>query len=153
MDHSNRSGTKGPLSWSAATLFLIAACAVAILLFESACSSRQESEGGQEILSTEPDSLDAQTGMVIASGFELVRANCTICHSADLVTQNRASREGWEQMIRWMQEKQGLWDLGEQEGPILDYLSTHYAPEAVGRRANLPASELEWYRLSEGVRE
>lgn len=60
------------------------------------------------------------------SGAELVRAHCSACHSLALVAQNRMSREGWQNTIRWMQEKQGLWDLGEAEAVILDYLERNY---------------------------
>jgi hypothetical protein len=63
------------------------------------------------------------------------------------VTQNRATRDGWLEMIRWMQETQKLWDLGPNEDKILDYLATYYAPEAKGRRA--PVKVEEWYDLSD----
>ncbi|MEM8527939.1 MAG: hypothetical protein AAGG68_25080 [Bacteroidota bacterium] len=89
--------------------------------------------------------IHLETGLVYAEGFELVKGTCTTCHSAKLITQNRASRAGWEQMIDWMQETQGLWELGDIEPIILDYLATHYAPEEAGRRANL--EEIEWYIL------
>lgn len=93
------------------------------------------------------DGIHVPTGLVVADGFEEVRATCTACHSAKLVTQNRATREGWEELIRWMQRTQGLWDLGAQEAPILDYLAAYYAPEEVGRRANLDLDAVEWYIL------
>lgn len=91
--------------------------------------------------------IHVQTGLVYDEGFEIVRAACTACHSAKLVTQNRATEEGWRQMIRWMQETQGLWDLGADEPAILKYLSTHYAPEDTGRRKNLDVAAIEWYIL------
>ena len=50
-------------------------------------------------------------------------------------------------MIDWMQATQGLWELGDNEPIILDYLATHYAPEEVGRRANLDVEEIGWYIL------
>lgn len=70
----------------------------------------------------------------------LVQGYCTPCHSAALITQCRASRERWEGIIRWMQSKQGLMDLGPQEGPILDYLTRHYGPvdDSDARRPALP---------------
>jgi hypothetical protein len=80
-------------------------------------------------------------------GVEIVRANCTPCHSAKLIVQNRATREGWLSMIRWMQQTQNLWDLGPNEEIILEYLSTHYPPEEKGRRENL--KDIEWYVLEE----
>jgi len=69
----------------------------------------------------------------------IVQAHCTGCHSAALITQNRLTRQGWLDTIRWMQEKQGLWPLGEQETVILDYLEKYYYPETTGRRKALPA--------------
>jgi len=106
------------------------------------------------IISEEEDDFDkvvngihVQTGLVYEEGFDIVRASCTACHSAKLVTQNRATKEGWLQMIRWMQETQGLWDLGEKEPAILDYLSTHYAPEETGRRQSLDVAAIQWYIL------
>lgn len=89
--------------------------------------------------------IHVETGLAAAPGFKIVRAACTGCHSANLITQNSATREGWEQMIRWMQETQGLPDLGKNEGQILNYLAKHYAPEEVGRRRNLAG--IEWYTL------
>ena len=71
-------------------------------------------------------------------GSDIVAQTCVACHSLKLVTQNRADREGWLAMIRWMQEKQGLWPLGPNEEVILDYLSTHYGPTKSFRRAPLP---------------
>lgn len=81
--------------------------------------------------------IDPGTGLVIAPGFDQVKAQCTICHSGRLVAQNRANRAGWLKMIRWMQESQGLWPLGDAEVTILDYLETHYGPRPSGRRAPL----------------
>ncbi len=85
---------------------------------------------------------DAKTGLVMAPGFELVSTQCVVCHSARLITQNRADREGWLAMIRWMQETQGLWPLGEQESVVLDYLAANYGPQPTGRRRPLPPSLL-----------
>ena len=89
------------------------------------------------------------SGLVVAEGFETVKATCTACHSGKLVTQNRATREGWEDLIRWMQQTQGLWELGDQEKIILDYLAANYAPEETGRRAHLEPDEIQWYLLDQ----
>ena len=91
--------------------------------------------------------IHLRSGLVYAEHFDLIRANCTACHSGKLVAQNRATREGWEQMIRWMQETQGLWDLGKNEPIILDYLAKYYAPQETGRRAHLDMKQIEWYIL------
>jgi len=91
--------------------------------------------------------IHVQSGLVYAKGFDEVRGVCTACHSAKLVTQNRATREGWKDMIRWMQKTQGLWDLGTNEPIILDYLAKHYAPQEIERRPGLDMAEIEWYIL------
>ncbi|UYG08733.1 hypothetical protein [Halomonas sp. M4R1S46] len=82
---------------------------------------------------------DPETGLVKAEGWQVVKANCTVCHSAKLVTQNSGSRNHWEHLIRWMQDTQGLWQFRpEMEATILDYLAEHYGPKAGARRAPLP---------------
>jgi hypothetical protein len=93
------------------------------------------------------DGIHEATGLVFAEGFQMVRGNCTGCHSAKLITQNRATAAGWTQMIRWMQATQGLHDLGKNEAVIVEYLATHYAPQEVGRRAALDVEAIEWYML------
>ena len=91
-----------------------------------------EQSAGQEV--------DPSSGLIIDEGWELVRGHCAACHSARLVTQNRGNRQTWEDMIRWMQETQGLWPLDAvTENAILDYLARNYAPRAGARRAPLPA--------------
>lgn len=87
------------------------------------------------------------TGLADDPNLQIIAANCTACHSAKLVTQNRATREGWRSMIRWMQKTQNLWDLGKNEDIILDYLAKNYAPENKGRRA--PLENIEWYELGQ----
>jgi len=96
------------------------------------------------------DGIHVRTGLIDDINLEVVIQNCTSCHSAQLITQNRATRQGWQDMIRWMQKSQGLADLGIYEPKILDYLSTHYAPQKIGRRQNLNTEEIEWYVLDLG---
>lgn len=91
------------------------------------------------------DGIHLPTGFVADDGLELMATQCTACHSSKLVIQNRATREGWLETIRWMQETQKLWDLGDNEGPILDYLAKHYAPVETGRRKPLVVEE--WYEI------
>ena len=94
------------------------------------------------------DGIHVRTGFYADPNMQVVVSACTSCHSSKLVTQNRATRSGWETMIRWMQATQGLPDLGENEPVILDYLAKYYAPKAAGRRANLDIDEIEWYILN-----
>lgn len=80
-------------------------------------------------------------------GAQLANRHCTPCHSAELVTQNHMSADGWEATIRWMQKTQNLWDLGEDEGPLIEYLAKNYAPQFEGRRK--PLSVIDWYALED----
>ena len=91
--------------------------------------------------------IHVESGLVADEGYQLIIANCTKCHSANLVTQNRGNRDYWKSLIIWMQTTQGLWELGDSEGKILDYLSKNYAPVQEGRRANL--SGVQWYELED----
>ena len=103
---------------------------------------------------TEEDDFDKiengihiRTGLVDAEGLMTVVNNCTNCHSAKLVTQNRMNEERWISTIRWMQETQNLWDLGPNEEVIVNYLVTNYPPTKKGRREIL--KDIEWYELKE----
>lgn len=69
---------------------------------------------------------EATVTLADGPGAGLVQAHCGACHSLALVTQNRMSRERWLGTIRWMQDKQGLWDLGDAESEIIDYLANNY---------------------------
>ncbi|PWL40260.1 monoheme cytochrome C [Flagellimonas aquimarina] len=91
--------------------------------------------------------IHMETGFVDEEGLAEVIQNCTNCHSAKLVTQNRMTKEGWIATIRWMQETQNLWDLGNQEEAIVNYLAINYAPQKKGRREVL--TNVEWYSLKD----
>lgn len=91
--------------------------------------------------------IHVRTGLVEAEGLMEVVHNCTNCHSALLVTQNRMDKERWAATIDWMQETQNLWDLGKNEEIIINYLVTNYPVPKKGRRQNL--ENLEWYELEE----
>lgn len=84
--------------------------------------------------------VDEKTGLVIDTGFDLVSTQCTICHNSELIKQNLQDRNTWKETIRWMQDTQNLWDLGENEPVMLDYLAKHYGIEGLTppRRKNLP---------------
>ena len=91
------------------------------------------------------DGVHLETGLIDSPGVTLVINNCTTCHSAQLIIQNKMKLEGWKSTIRWMQETQNLWDLGENEQTILEYLALNYGPDSFGRRKNL--ENIEWYQL------
>jgi len=85
--------------------------------------------------------IDTTTGLIIAPGWENVRAHCGGCHSHALVTQQRADRQTWLDMIRWMQASHNLWQFQAGiEAQILDYLAENYPPQPDRRRAPIPVS-------------
>jgi hypothetical protein len=83
--------------------------------------------------------IDETTGLIIDDGWQLVRIHCGGCHSHALVTGQRADRQTWLDMIRWMQATQNLWQFDPAtESGILDYLSANYPPQPNRRRAPIP---------------
>lgn len=96
------------------------------LLFTTASSTAQESV--------------TVGGLIQEEGWQLVRDNCTECHSSQIIVQNSGNRDVWKSRIEWMQSSQGLGELGpELEGSILDYLTSNYGQKAASRRQALPA--------------
>ena len=91
--------------------------------------------------------IHVRTGFVEAPGMMETVQNCTNCHSSKLVIQNRMDKERWKSTIKWMQETQNFWDLGENEEVIINYLVTNYPPRKKGRREVLTG--IEWYQLEE----
>jgi glucan phosphorylase len=76
----------------------------------------------------------------------MVKAQCTSCHSSKLIIANHFTRDGWKQKIRWMQANHNLWDLGETEKQVLDYLEKYYAPTQTSARRQ-PLRDIKWYEL------
>ena len=109
----------------------------------------KEYEAIVKVEEVDPDRVEngihVSTGFVAKDGYMKVVQNCTNCHSAKLVTQNRMSKEHWIATIKWMQETQNLWDLGKNEKIIVDYLAKYYAPNKKGRREILNCDD--WYEL------
>lgn len=88
-------------------------------------------------LADDPET-DPATGLVMAPGWELVRAHCGACHSYRLVTAQRGDAGFWIDAIRWMQRTQNLWPLPpEVETPLVAYLADNYNETDWGRRPPL----------------
>ena len=111
---------------------------------ENPSGSITENQGNQDPNRIE-NGIHVRTGLIDDDGLMTVVANCTACHSAQLVTQNRMNKERWDATIRWMQETQNLWDLGDNQEIIVNYLVKNYPPTEKGRRENL--KNIEWYEL------
>jgi hypothetical protein len=85
--------------------------------------------------------VDAASGLIKNPGWEQVRAHCGGCHSHALVTAQRADRNTWLDIIRWMQATQNLWQFQPLvESQIIDYLTENYPPQPNRRRAPIPPS-------------
>ncbi len=92
--------------------------------------------------------IDQKTGLIAKGDWELVKLHCTRCHNSKIIINSRFNREGWKELIVWMQETQGLGGLGTNEDKILDYLSEYYAPtEKMERRSSLKIDSTDWYIL------
>jgi lipopolysaccharide export LptBFGC system permease protein LptF len=134
------------------TLAIVFALATFYLLSGSPSASENTAGAGVESADADPerveDGIHVRTGLIAAEGYREVVNNCTACHSAELVIQNRMDSEGWEATIKWMQEAQNLWDLGDSQAVIIKYLVTNYPVEKKGRRA--PLKDIEWYSLGSG---
>jgi hypothetical protein len=113
---------------------------------DNSTEASTENQGSQDPNRIE-NGIHVRTGLIDDEGLMTVVANCTACHSAQLVTQNRMNEERWNATIRWMQETQNLWDLGDNQEIIVNYLVKNYPPVEKGRRENLKS--IEWYELTE----
>ncbi|MDQ4140532.1 MAG: monoheme cytochrome C, partial [Bacteroidota bacterium] len=129
-------------------IVMLGIAALLLMLLNIATSLSKESEhypvqANVNFSKSLKDSVDAKTGLIIAPGFAVVSTTCVRCHSPKLITEKRATREGWLATIRWMQQTQGLWDLGKDEPVLLDYLAKNNPLKNEGRRP--PLKTPEWY--------
>ena len=90
----------------------------------------------------EPE-IDPVSGLKMTGDWQLVRSACTACHSGKQITQQRGTAEQWLAMIRWMQDKQNLWQFdAPTEEKIINYLAENYPPRRSQRRAPLSGDQL-----------
>ena len=60
-------------------------------------------------------------------GRELTGHTCNACHSLAIVKQQDQTRSGWDELIDWMIEEQGMADLAAGDrAMILNYLAEHF---------------------------
>ena len=120
----------------------VTAIAVISLALLSACSKEQTADTAEALpvaVEAPEAAIDPVTGLIMTGDWEIVRGNCTACHSAKLITQQRGTAQQWLAMIRWMQKKQNLWQFDPgTEGRIIAYLADNYPPGAERRRAAIP---------------
>jgi cytochrome c len=62
-----------------------------------------------------------------AEGAGVTYDYCASCHSTMLIAQQGQTREGWDELLVWMVEKQGMQPIPDDDRDrILDYLAEHY---------------------------
>lgn len=62
----------------------------------------------------------------------LLHARCAVCHSTDLVIQQRLAREQWTAIVNKMAHWGAQVSASEQQ-VLVDYLATRYHPDAAAR--------------------
>ncbi|MXW06907.1 MAG: hypothetical protein F4X56_09250 [Gammaproteobacteria bacterium] len=89
--------------------------------------------------------IDPKSGLRIdADGnWKLIKASCSVCHSERLLTQQQLDRENWSKSIKRMQTQENLWDLGDNEGKVLDYLSTYYGTSSKPKNQRVRRAQLK----------
>ena len=73
--------------------------------------------------------LPAQSDSVAQEGTLLVQTRCVICHSEDLVTQQRLSRARWNTTVSKMVQWGAPLSASEQK-VLVEYLVSRYHPDA-----------------------
>lgn len=74
------------------------------------------------------DPHDEYWGLPRSAGVESVATWCSACHTLQIVMQQRQSRDGWDYLLHWMVDKQGMAEPpAETRAEILDYLSREFS--------------------------
>ena len=89
--------------------------------------------------------IDPKSGlrMDAEGNWNLIKANCNVCHSERLLTQQQLDRENWSKAIKRMQTQENLWDLGDNESKVLDYLSTYYGASSKPKTQRVRRAQLK----------
>lgn len=132
------------------TILFIGAMLICMASFRTAPVKNSTTASVSSVMVADTGKIDAETGLINDPSLMMVKAQCTACHSSKLILQHRFTRAGWVDRIRWMQKYHKLWDLGDSEKVVLDYLEKHYGPETAAttntfRRQSL--KNVQWYKL------
>ncbi len=83
-----------------------------------------------QIAGTLFDPSDDYWGLPRSVGHDTVSAYCAACHSLQIVMQQRQSRDGWDYLLTWMTDKQGMAaPPPETREEILNYLAREFGGE------------------------
>lgn len=107
-----------------------------VIAFLNIMSNEPPETGGSDAAEVVTEAPAEDFGqLVVAEGVETTYYSCTACHSEMIVAQQGKTRKGWDELLEWMVEEQGMSELPEdEENQILDYLAEHYGTD----RPNFP---------------
>ncbi|UFH53829.1 hypothetical protein [Spirosoma sp. KNUC1025] len=132
----------------AKAIFGIGALLIGLLSFRSIPT--QPVVVGAPVVVADTVKIDPESGLATDPNLMIVKSQCTACHSTKLILQHRFTRAGWLDRIRWMQKYHKLWDLGESEKVVLDYLEKYYGPQSAQVKAayrRAPLKNVQWYKM------
>lgn len=92
--------------------------------------------GGGSTARVLADPLPAQSDSVAQEGALLAQTRCVICHSEDLVTQQRLSRAQWHATVTKMVHWGAPLSASEQK-VLVEYLSSRYPPDASEEKSEM----------------
>ena len=112
--------------WGHTRLTVIGLVTVLVLLViplvKGLAGDRAGESAGKESLPSPSDEQDSK---------RLLMARCAVCHSTDLIVQQRLTREQWTATLNKM-EHWGAQVSSAEKAQLLDYLAAHYHPGASG---------------------
>lgn len=115
---------KSAISWAALSLWLTAVAVTPALAGSDTTEAIEPPEFGL---------------LKVAPGAENTYYTCSVCHSEMIVVQQGLTRSDWVEMLEWMVEEQGMYEIEEPDlTEILDYLAENYNTD----RPNFPNHQL-----------
>lgn len=112
---------RGVLRWGAVGGLLLCLCAAVVSVGQAESQSQSHSP------SLVPTSEEASALSARAEG--LIAARCGVCHSTDLITQQRLPRAKWEATVAKMRHW-GAELSDEDAAALVEYVSGRYDPSA-----------------------
>jgi hypothetical protein len=86
--------------------------------------------GSGALHATEADAEYEFAPLPPGEGVDVVYYSCNACHSLMTVTNGGYSREVWDELLTWMVEEQGMWEMPPEDREIiLNYLATYIGQE------------------------
>ncbi len=88
------------------------------------------SKSNTTISDTPFDPADDYWGLPRSNGFETVAGYCGACHSLAIVMQQNQNEDGWNYLLNWMADKQGMAPPPtEMRTEIISYLTREFGAQ------------------------